>query len=196
MTAFSLGARLPFGANSALALSLPQSFVAAKRRQKPAPSSEGAEAAPPHTTDFPQRKKCSNRFSVNAVTGRRYNPSVFSACETSRKSSSPYTGEPRSALRKATVMRTKILSVTPPNPLGVTAPLMNKGSQENGINAITCRGYNPSVFSAFIVRGRQVCGTGTPGCPMAACRIRKGCRRLCPPQGRAGTLRRRRRRFR
>ena len=45
MTAFSLGARLPLGANSALALSLPQSFVAAKRRQKPAPSSEGAEAA-------------------------------------------------------------------------------------------------------------------------------------------------------
>ena len=45
MTAFSLGACLHFGANSDLALSLPQSFVAAKRRQKPAPSSEGAEAA-------------------------------------------------------------------------------------------------------------------------------------------------------
>ena len=46
MTAFSLGARLHLGVNSTLALSLPQSFVAAKRRQKPAPSSEGAEAAP------------------------------------------------------------------------------------------------------------------------------------------------------
>ncbi len=34
------------------------------------------------------------------------------------------------ALSKATVMRTKILSVTPLNPLGVTAPLMNKGSRE------------------------------------------------------------------
>ena len=34
------------------------------------------------------------------------------------------------ALSKATVMRTRILSVTPVNPLGVTAPLMNKGSQE------------------------------------------------------------------
>ena len=45
-------------------------------------------------------------------------------------------------------MRTRILSVTPINPLGVTAPLTNKGSQENGINAITGRGYNPSVFSA------------------------------------------------
>ena len=49
------------------------------------------------------------------------------------------------ALRRATVMRTKILSVTPINPLGVTAPLINKGSQENGVNATTCRRYNPSV---------------------------------------------------
>ena len=143
-----------------------------------------------------RRNIVGHKMRVNAIIGRGYNPSVFSACKTSRKASSPYTGEPRSALRKATVMRTKILSVTPPNPLGVTAPLMNKGSQENGVNAIPCRGYNHSVFSAFIVRGRQVCGRGTPGCPMAACRIRKGCRRLCPPQGHAGTRRRRRRRFR
>ena len=42
-------------------------------------------------------------------------------------------------------MRTKILSVTPINPLGVTAPLVNKGSRENGVNAILCRRYNPSV---------------------------------------------------
>ena len=49
------------------------------------------------------------------------------------------------ALNKATVMRTRILSVTPLNPLGVTAPLINKGSQENGANAITGRGYSPSV---------------------------------------------------
>ena len=101
MTVFSLGARLHLDVSSSLALSLPQSFVVAKRRQKPAPSSEGAEAAPPHTTDFPQRKKCSNRFSVNAVTGRGYNPSVFSACETSRKASSPCTGEPRRLRRRA-----------------------------------------------------------------------------------------------
>ena len=52
------------------------------------------------------------------------------------------------ALRKATVMRTKILSVTPINPLGVTAPLTSKGSQENCVNAIPCRGYNPSVSFA------------------------------------------------
>ena len=51
-------------------------------------------------------------------------------------------------LRKATVMRTRILSVTPINPLGVTAPLTSKGSQENGVNAITGRGYNPSVSFA------------------------------------------------
>ena len=49
------------------------------------------------------------------------------------------------ALSKATVMRTRILSVTLVNPLGVTAPLMNKGSQENCVNAATGRGYNPSV---------------------------------------------------
>ena len=42
-----------------------------------------------------------HKMRVNAITGRGYNPSVFSACETSRKSSSPYTGEPRSALRIA-----------------------------------------------------------------------------------------------
>ena len=34
------------------------------------------------------------------------------------------------ALSKATVMRAKILSVTPLNPLGVTAPLTSKGSRE------------------------------------------------------------------
>ena len=42
-------------------------------------------------------------------------------------------------------MRAKILSVTPINPLGVTAPLVNKGSRENGVNAILCSRYNPSV---------------------------------------------------
>ena len=47
------------------------------------------------------------------------------------------------ALCKATVMRTKILSVTPPNPLGVTAPLTSKGSQENCVNAIPCQGIQP-----------------------------------------------------
>ena len=73
MTAFSLGARLFLGANSRLAFSLPQSFVAAKRRQNPAPSSEGAEAAPPQGTDLALLSK----FSVNAITGRGYNPSVF-----------------------------------------------------------------------------------------------------------------------
>ena len=36
----------------------------------------GARRLPPQSTDFPRRKKCSNRFSVNAVTGRGYNPSV------------------------------------------------------------------------------------------------------------------------
>ena len=56
MTAFSLGARLHLDVSSNRALSLPQSFVAAKRRQKPAPSSEGAEAAPPQAADLPRCK--------------------------------------------------------------------------------------------------------------------------------------------
>ncbi len=35
------------------------------------------------------------------------------------------------ALNKATVMRAKILSVVPLNPLGAPAPLINKGSQDS-----------------------------------------------------------------
>ena len=38
-----------------------------------------------------QRNIVGQKMRVNAVTGRRYNPSVFSACETSRKASSPCT---------------------------------------------------------------------------------------------------------
>ena len=64
MTAFSLSARLPLGANSALALSLPQSFVAAKRQQNPAPSSEGAEAA----------TAASHRFSFAVKVRRKRYP--------------------------------------------------------------------------------------------------------------------------
>ena len=93
----------------------------------------------------PLTSKGSQENGVNAMPCRRYNPSVKPS-KAKRLDSSPYTGEPRFALRKATVMQTKILSVTPVNPLGVTAPLMNKGSQENGVNANPCRGYNPSVF--------------------------------------------------
>ena len=52
MVAFLLAARLHLAAQHRRALSLPQSFCAAKRRKNPAPSSEGAEAAPPHTAEF------------------------------------------------------------------------------------------------------------------------------------------------
>ena len=45
MIPVSLCTSLHIGISSSLAFSLPQSFVAAKRRQNPAPSSEGAEAA-------------------------------------------------------------------------------------------------------------------------------------------------------
>ena len=44
-----------------------------------------------------QRNIVGHKSRVNAITGRGYNPSGFSACETSRKASSPYTGEPRFA---------------------------------------------------------------------------------------------------
>ena len=98
MTAFSLRARLHLGANSDLAFSLPQSYCLNPLCSPTAPSSEGAEAAPPQSTDFPRRKKCSNRFSVNAIIGRRYNPSVKPS-KAKRLDSSPYTGEPRFALQ-------------------------------------------------------------------------------------------------
>ena len=45
MIPVSFSVRLHLDVSSNRALSLPQSFVAAKRRQKPAPTSEGAEAA-------------------------------------------------------------------------------------------------------------------------------------------------------
>ena len=128
MTAFSFGARLHLGANSTLALSLPQSrrfnpfsprqlcplavlrscfgyslshlrtaaaclsrCIRHRRRSKAKPlrGSRGGSAV--NRTDLILLSK----FGVNAVTGRGYNPSGFSACFTSRKASSPCTREPR-----------------------------------------------------------------------------------------------------
>ena len=60
MIPVSFSVRLHLDVSSNRALSLPQSFVAAKRRQKPAPSSEGAEAAPPHSTEL---QRCKPRLS-------------------------------------------------------------------------------------------------------------------------------------
>ena len=73
-----------------------------------------------------------SRFGLrySRVRGRRQSKFLASSSTGGARNFYPYTGEPRFALRKATVMRTKILSVTPLNPLGVTVPLMNKGSQE------------------------------------------------------------------
>ena len=56
-------------------------------------------------------------FEQTLYLVRGYNPSVFSACKTSRKSSSPYTGEPRTALRwlsarlYLTALRSRALSL-------------------------------------------------------------------------------------
>ena len=73
-----------------------------------------------------------SRFGLrySRVRGRRQSKFLASSSTGGARNFYPCTGEPRFALRKATVMRTKILSVTPINPLGVTAPLMNKGSRE------------------------------------------------------------------
>ena len=60
MIPVSFSVRLHLDVSSNRALSLPQSFVAAKRRQKPAPSSEGAEAAPPQSTEL---QRCKPRLS-------------------------------------------------------------------------------------------------------------------------------------
>ena len=60
MIPVSFSVRLHLDVSSNRALSLPQPFVAAKRRQKPAPSSEGAEAAPPHSTEL---QRCKPRLS-------------------------------------------------------------------------------------------------------------------------------------
>ena len=94
-----------------------------------------------------------SRFGLrySRVRGRRQSKFLASSSTGGARNFYPCTGEPRFALRKATVMRTKILSVTPLNPLGVTAPLMNKGSQENGVNAVPCRGYNPSVTALYLL---------------------------------------------
>ena len=74
-----------------LGVSLPPSACSNPLCRHPPPSSEGGEGTPVPCTELDLLSK----LGVNAVTGRGYNPSVFSACETSRKSSSPYTGEPR-----------------------------------------------------------------------------------------------------
>ena len=56
-------------------------------------------------------------FEQTLYLVRGYNPSVFSACKTSRKSSSPYKGEPRTALRwlsarlYLTALRSRALSL-------------------------------------------------------------------------------------
>ena len=71
MTPVSLCARLRLCVSSNRALSLPQSSPQ-KLKGLTAPSSEGAEAAPPQSTDLALLSK----FGVNAITGRRYNPSV------------------------------------------------------------------------------------------------------------------------
>ena len=77
MTAFSLRARLHLGANSNLALSLPQSRLCILWARQLPPQRE-PRRLPPQGTDLALPSK----FGVNAVSGRRYNPSVTpTACQ-------------------------------------------------------------------------------------------------------------------
>ena len=87
MRSVYFSARLHLGANSSLALSLPQSRCFNPFSPRQLPPQREPRRLPPQATDLALLSK----FGVNAIIGRRYNPSVFSACKTSRKSSSPYT---------------------------------------------------------------------------------------------------------
>ena len=77
---------------------------------------------------------------VNAIPCRGYNPSVFSACKTSRKASSPCTGEPRTALRLPTVGRTKILSVICHREAATNASFPCKQGEPSGCHRFHLRG--------------------------------------------------------
>ena len=70
-----------------LGVSLPPSACSNPLCRHPPPSSEGGEGAPAPHTDLVLLSKS----GIDAITGRRYNPSV----KTCGFASSPYTGEPR-----------------------------------------------------------------------------------------------------
>ena len=114
-----------------------------------------------------------SRFGLrySRVRGRQQSKFLASSSAGGARNFYPYTGEPRSALRKATVMRAKILSVTPLNPLGVTAPLINKGSQENCVNAIPWSRIQPLSHRWFLIKGIKALV-----CPFAVLRSRFGLR--------------------
>ena len=99
-----------------------------------------------------RRNIVGQKMRANAIIGHGYNPSVSFA------DSSPYTGEPRSALSRATVMRTKILSVTPVNPLGVTAPLTCKGSRGSRSVYRSAKWRAEAVPAAGRRAARGLCG--------------------------------------
>ena len=90
MTDFSLGARLHLGANSRLALSLPQSRCFNPFSPRQLPPQREPRRLPPQPTDLALLSK----LGVNAIPCRRYNPSV----KTFGFATSPYTGEARTAL--------------------------------------------------------------------------------------------------
>ena len=87
MTAFSFGARLHLGANSRLAVSLPQSRCFNPFSPRQLPPQREPRRLPPQATDLALLSK----LGVDAFTCRGYNPSV----KTFGFDTSPYTGEAR-----------------------------------------------------------------------------------------------------
>ena len=71
-----------------------------------------------------------SKFGINAIPCRGYNPSVFSARETSRKASSPYTGEPRFAL---------------------SSPYRAQGSRGSRSMRLAKAGFSAVLFDSFTV---------------------------------------------
>ena len=123
MTAFSFSARLHLGANSDLALSLPQSRCFNPFSPRQLPPQREPRRLPPQGTDLALLSK----LGANAITGRGYNPSV-KPLKAKRLDSSPYTGEPRFALslpcraqREARVLRS-VLNACSKAPRRAQAP--------------------------------------------------------------------------
>ena len=105
--------------------------------------------------------------SVNAITCRRYNPSVFSACKQA-ENPAPLTQGSRETHRKP------------------SAGTPYRGSKKCSVNAFPGRGYNPSVtaFQSLNRRASSPCTVGFRVPPVADTTRKASC---CRPQVRERT---------
>ena len=118
-------------------------------------------ALPPHATEFAAVGKRAESRGVNALIGRGYNPSV-TPLNPLGVPAPPCTGEPRPrSVYPQQCGQGSSQSFVAAKRRQMPAPLTSKGSQVGatapprrepkihlGVNALTYRGYNPSVFSA------------------------------------------------